>query len=153
MNLFLKLKAPERGASPHGCPSGLSGKRPGFSILELLIVVIVIAVLAAIAFPKYNKAVEETHKKEAKTALNIIRSAEMAFKIDNNEYYDFNVSLDNDTRSTLNIDIYDNEDWRYTVGVTGIDNSTATVTATRARGEHLGNQIFLNVTTGEIQTY
>ena len=125
----------------------------GFSIIELLVVVIVVAVLAAIAFPKYNKAVEETHKREAKTALNLIRSAEMAYKIDNNEYYAFGSLADNnavadEARSILNIDIYDNEDWSYSAGF-GLNKDTATATATRARGEHDGDKILLDVTTGE----
>ena len=124
-----------------------------FSILELLVVVVVIAVLAAIAFPKYNKAVEETHKREAKTALNIIRSAEMAYKIDKNEYYPVNSLAENnavadDARSTLNIDIYDNDDWEYSVGVTGSDSSTATATAVRKRG-YSRNNVFMDMTTGK----
>ncbi len=133
--------------------------RQGFSILELVVVVVVIAVLAAIAFPKYNKAVEETHKREAKTALSLIRSAELAYKIDNNEYYAVNSladsGVDKDTadeaRSILNIDIYNNDDWEYTVGV--INKDTATATATRARGEHEGDQILLDVTGGAVSEY
>ncbi len=116
----------------------------------------VIAILSAIAFPKYNKAVDETHKREAKTVLNIIRSAQQAYKIDNGRYYGFD-SLDesneaNEARSELNIDIYNNDDWEYSVGDNGAigDAAAATATATRARGQHDGDEILLDVTTGEI---
>ena len=128
----------------------------GFSILELLIVVIVIAVLAALAWPKYNKAAEETHKREAKSNLNIIRSAEIIYKIDNKEYYpvasfiDGNADADN-ARSVLNIDIHNNEDWAYWVEASGSgDAAVATATASRQRGEHNGDKILLDVPSGEI---
>jgi len=127
--------------------------RQGFSIIELLVVVVVIAVLAAIAFPKYNKAVDETHKREAKTVLGIIRSAEIAYKIDNGSYYGFD-SLDesdeaNEARSVLNIDIYNNDDWEYGVGVSGSDSSTATATAKRLRGGYSIVNVLMDMTTGE----
>ena len=116
-------------------------------------VVVIIAVLAALALPKYNKAVEETHKREAKTALNIIRSAELVYKIDNNKYYEVASLADSNTdadeaRSVLNIDIYDNEDWEYSVGVTGSDSLTATATAKRLRG-HSTDNVFMDMTTGK----
>ena len=133
---------------PCACPGG-------FSIIELLIVVIVIAVLAAIALPKYNKAVDETHKREAKTTLEIIRSAEAAYKIDNNKkkYYAVTTLAENNSeadeaRSVLNIDIYDNDDWEYSVGVSGLNEDTATATAVRLRG-YSRNNVFMDMTTGK----
>lgn len=127
--------------------------KKGFSIIELLVVVVVIAVLAAIAFPKYNKAVNETHRREAKTVLNIIRSSEQAYKIDNGRYYGFD-SLDeseeaNEARSELNIDIYNNDDWEYSVGVSGSDNSTATATAKRLRSGYSMDDVFMDMVTGK----
>lgn len=122
-------------------------QRPGFSIIELLVVVVILGVLAALALPKYNKSVEETHKREAKTILNIIRSAELSYKIDMNEYYPF-ASLDDQARSLINIDVYDTEDWQYSVSV---ENAlTATATARRLRGQRPGSIIFLDVTSGKI---
>ena len=134
-------------------------RRPGFSILELLIAVIVIAVLAALALPKYNKSVEETHKREAKSNLNIIRSAEIIYKIDTKEYYPITSLADADAdadnaRSVLNIDLHDNEDWSYTVTAGGSgDAAAATATATRQRGKHDGDEILLDVPSGEISEY
>ena len=131
-------------------------RRPGFSILELLIAVIVIAVLAALALPKYNKTVEETHKREAKSKLNIIRSAEIIYKIDTKEYYPFTSLADADAdadnvRSVLNIDIHNNEDWSYSLTASGSgDNAAATAVATRQRGEHINDTILLNIADGEI---
>ena len=130
---------------PCACPGG-------FSIIELLIVVIVIAVLAAIALPKYNKAVDETHKREAKTTLEIIRSAQQAYKIDTDEYYPVsslasNATAADEARSVLNIDIYNNDDWEYSVGVNS-DSSTATATATRRRGYSRDN-VSMDMATGD----
>lgn len=148
--MILPLKIMSAQTNRRDSPLWLSDE--GFSIIELLVVVIVIAVLAAIAFPKYNKAVDETHRREAKTVLGIIRSAEMAYKIDTDKYSPVssltanNVAAD-EARSVLNIDIYDNDDWAYIVGVNS-DSSTATATAVRKRGYSTGN-VLMDMTTGD----
>ncbi|MDO8749091.1 MAG: prepilin-type N-terminal cleavage/methylation domain-containing protein [Candidatus Omnitrophota bacterium] len=131
----------------------------GFTIMEIMVTLIIVAIVTAIAMPLYNKTVDEMHKKEAKTALGTIRSAEQMYKIDNNNYTSATFGSDNNgntARSTLNVDIYNNADWEYAVtGVSGTGLAArATATAARLRGKHKKGGtdpgvISINITDGE----
>ena len=128
--------------------------------MEIMVTLIIIAIVTAIAMPIYDKTVDETHKKEAKAVLGIIRSAELMYKMDsnNNNYTSatFGSDANGDTsRSTLNVDIYDSVDWEY--GVTGVSgtgvSAAATATARRGRGRHSNKYINLTIPDGIISEY
>jgi len=58
----------------------------GFVLIELIIVVIIIGILAAIALPRYNKAVENSKIAEATSMLGVIREAQMRYLMENDAY-------------------------------------------------------------------
>ena len=128
-------------------------------MMEIMVTLIILAVLTAIAMPIYDKTVDEMHKKEAKTVLEILRSAEQIYKIDHNNYTNatFGSDTNGDTsRSALNVDVHNNIDWEYGVsGASGTGvNARATATAERLRGKHgrdgtSPGSISINITDGE----
>jgi len=130
----------------------------GFTLMEVMVTLIIVAIVTAIAMPMYNKTVDEMHKKEAKTVLGTIRSAELIYKIDHNNYTNATFGSNtagNDSRSTLNVDIYDNVDWEYGVtGATGVSvDARATATARRRRGPHANEYVNVTVSNGTIEAY
>ena len=130
----------------------------GFTLMEVMVTLIIVAIVTALAMPMYNKTVDEMHKKEAKTVLGTIRSAELMYKIDHNNYTNATFGSDaagNDSRSILNVDIYDNVDWEYGVaGASGTGPAArATATARRERGPHTDGYVNVTISNGTIEEY
>jgi prepilin-type N-terminal cleavage/methylation domain-containing protein len=59
----------------------LSQNRPGFTLVELLVVVLIIAILAAIALPLYLSAVNDAEKKTALANMQTIANGLQAYRI------------------------------------------------------------------------
>ncbi len=117
-----------------------------FTLIELIVVIVIIGILAALSVPQYNKAVDEAHKKEAFSNLNVISAAELGYLYENNIFYAINTLTDTE-RNDLGIDIYDNADWEYTVTENGLNgvSARATATAVRRSGRHANDFIWLAV--------
>ena len=124
----------------------------GVTLVEVIIVIIIIAVVASIGIPTYEKTVEEARRKEAKSMLSLVANAEKIYQIDSNSYYGFAV-LDDTARDTLAISVYDNQDWSYSVDVSGVDSSTATAKATRKKGKRAGGIISMDVGSETLTEY
>jgi type IV pilus assembly protein PilE len=108
--------------------SPLTRPQPGFTLIELMIVVAIVAILAAIAYPSYTNFIRKSHRAAAKTALLDLASREERFYSTNNNY---STSL-----STLGYTVAkvpnSSQDY-YTVSVgfgSSGDNSTFSLTAT-----------------------
>mgnify|MGYP001577902789 FL=1 len=123
----------------------------GFTIMEIMVTLIIVAILTSVAMPVYNRTIDEMHKKEAKSILETLRSAELIYKIDNNEYIDAafgSDSVGNYSRSTLNVDVHNNIDWEY-----GVTAAISTATARRGRGRHSNEYINMTISNGTIAEY
>ncbi len=74
---------------------GISGKKNGFTIVELLIVVVVIGVLAAIVIVAYNGITSQAHNTAVKSDLaNFTKKMEL-YRVNNGEYPSNSTELEN----------------------------------------------------------
>ncbi len=59
---------------------------PGFTLVELMIVLVVVAVLAAVALPSYQASVRKGRRAEAFTALSLLQQAQERWRSNNASY-------------------------------------------------------------------
>jgi prepilin-type N-terminal cleavage/methylation domain-containing protein len=73
------------------------GKRKGFTLLELLIVVIIIGILATLAMPRFIKATLTARSAEALTNLGMLRGSEWRYYAEHNDFASLigNLDIDN----------------------------------------------------------
>jgi prepilin-type N-terminal cleavage/methylation domain-containing protein len=53
----------------------LNNRRPGFSLVELVIVIVIIGIIAAIAVPRFSSATTSANQKQAKASAVILQNA------------------------------------------------------------------------------
>jgi type IV pilus assembly protein PilE len=61
-------------------------RSPGFTLIELMIVVAVISILAAIAYPSYQDQVRRAQRADAREALLAVQLAQEKFRVNNPTY-------------------------------------------------------------------
>ncbi|MFH1457867.1 MAG: prepilin-type N-terminal cleavage/methylation domain-containing protein [Candidatus Omnitrophota bacterium] len=61
--------------------------KKGYSLLEVIIAVVIVSIIAALSLTYYNNIKEATLDKQAKADLKLLRSAQMSYKMDNNNVY------------------------------------------------------------------
>ncbi|KGQ18629.1 Type IV pilus biogenesis protein PilE [Lysobacter dokdonensis DS-58] len=103
---------------------------PGFTLIEVMIVVAVVALLALIALPMYSEQMRKGKRAEAAQALGDMQLREESWRADNPAYG----SLDNLTGSAAASTAFNNGLKYYTVGVTTPTATGYVLTATR-KGE------------------
>jgi type IV pilus assembly protein PilE len=65
--------------SPRASHPALKSSSPGFTLIELMIVVTIVGVLASLAIPQFWENVLQSRRTEARAALEEIRNLEMEF--------------------------------------------------------------------------
>ncbi len=58
----------------------------GFTLVELIVVLIIVGILATLGFSQYTKMVEKGRTAEAKSVLGTLRTAQIAYNLENNAY-------------------------------------------------------------------
>ena len=103
----------------------------GFSLMELMFVVIVISILAAVAFPQFQRVIEQGHWRAANDVLYTMYSGEQVFRTSNTTYVNpatcaqpWRCIFMDDPNGVLPI----------TFAVAGVGLNTFTATATRNGG-------------------
>ena len=79
----------------------LNKQKPGFTILELIVVVVILGVIAIITLPGFNKARENSLDQEASANLKLIQAAEKIYKLEMTMY--FNATNATDINSYLKL--------------------------------------------------
>lgn len=98
-------------------------RKHGFTLTELLVVVIIIAILAVLALPMLVKTLEKAKVGEATSNLNLIRTGQKIYFLENNTF--------TSTLTSLNIENPNDQTDRYfyyeasSAGDTITDNFTA----------------------------
>ena len=92
--------------------------RPGFTLIELIIVMVLIVILASVALPSYLKSQGDTKNKEAIATLKLLRSAQRAYRLDTGGYYGSSdhASINTALKVQLPLDAA-NRNWNYTMRV------------------------------------
>jgi type IV pilus assembly protein PilE len=62
-------------------------ERAGFTLLELIIVIVILGILATLGFTQYTKIVEKGRSSEAKVILGQLRTAQLAYYMENGAYF------------------------------------------------------------------
>ena len=94
----------------------------GFSLLELMIVIVIVAILAAVAYPSYQQHVVRTNRAATQQYLLEVTSLQHQFILDNRSYSTTLAALGTSPETAISD--------KYTVTITGVDNTVSPPTFT-----------------------
>jgi Tfp pilus assembly protein PilE len=113
------------------------GSSEGVNLLEIMVVVIIMLIIAVLTFPQLTKMVEQGKLKEAHVNLELIRTGEQLYWLDNNFYTGAISSLRIDDPNTDSNRAFD-----YSVvspSSPSVDPNNFTARATRRSGPYSGD--------------
>ena len=107
------------------------GKSPGFTLLELILVLAVIGILTAVAYPVYIDSIRATRRSEAMSALLHIQNLQAKYR-SNHIIYGTLVEIGFTTVVPPALVV--SEGGYYTFAISGVDAIAYTITATGVSG-------------------
>lgn len=99
----------------------------GFTLIEMMIVVVIIAIIAAFAYPSYTQYTTKTRRAAAEAFMLNVANKQEQYMLDARTYAD--------TLAKLNLSTPAEVSPHYTIALSGITNSTYTITATPIHGQ------------------
>lgn len=122
----------------------MSGRKRGFTLIELVVAIAIVAILSAIAIPSYRDSMFRARRADGREMLQRVASAQERFYTNRNVY-----TADLTTVAGLNLGTTNSEAGHYTLAV-ALDATaqTFTLTATPAGdqvGDDCGNLTVNNV--------
>ncbi len=111
-------------------PFGRARFQPGFTLIELMIVVGIVAILAAIAYPSYQSQIRKTRRGDAQAVL--MQAAQyMERRYTENGCYDKNpCGTDTATILPFTKSPIDGNETYYSIALSAVDDDSFTITAT-----------------------
>jgi prepilin-type N-terminal cleavage/methylation domain-containing protein len=120
---------------------GNSGNR-ALTLLELIVTIVIIGILSSIAMPTFTKMMETTRAKEARTALQQIRTAERIYHSGESTYLPLPLGTVEDDIAVINTELNiflpagANRHWDYSVEAPTADTFNAVATRTSGRNQN-----------------
>ena len=117
---------------------------PGFTLMELLVVVIIIGILASISLPWYYKAVEKARAVEAKEIIDTVYKAEEMYYMINGSYASHFEELDVDIPWADTSEVWGNwfsaakKNNRWVINMEKGTNSNVSIVIGRPSGQYVG---------------
>jgi prepilin-type N-terminal cleavage/methylation domain-containing protein len=108
-------------------------RRPGWTLIELLIVVVMVGIVASLALPNYSRMKEATYDKEAIASLKLVAAAEKVYRLERGYFSEATSTQAVNENLKLSLPTGNDKKWDYTI--TGA--STISFTSTAQRGSSI----------------
>lgn len=102
---------------------------PGFTLLELMVVVIIVGVIAAFAIPNYSKSIQKVHERDMLAQLTSIHAANLLYRSYDGKYWNTNAANKNMTEINTALSINIIADSGTTYDYNSADGSSYAATA------------------------
>lgn len=113
----------------------------GFTLVEVGVVVVIIGILATISIPQFETAIERSNGSQARVSLELIFSAERAYRISTGTYINCNNTADCNTVLNLELNL---ANWDYRVFGANVNNFQSRATRSGGSAAYNGRWVDYN---------